>query len=164
MFFSRISQPAMLRRTFGKSLPKYPRTPGFRMRRRYFGIQIMWYSVRYAPCPDSRISIYPFYHSISAAYIHPRASPWNSALRVIRIHQRWTVIPLYGPPGCDHRSRFVIRYVWLLISLPCLPIFSPFACKNLSMRSACFCNLSISFSLVEIPDPPSPPPALPSIA
>jgi len=53
------------------------------MRCRYFGIQTMWYSVRYAVCPDSRISTRPFYHLISPSHTFTHVhSTWASALRV----------------------------------------------------------------------------------
>jgi REP element-mobilizing transposase RayT len=44
------------------------------MRRRYFGIQTTWYSVRYAPCPDNRISIHDMLpHIASATFTHGQA-------------------------------------------------------------------------------------------
>ncbi len=79
-FCSTISHPGIISNTFGKSFKTYVLTPGFRMRRRYFGIQTIWYSVRYTLCPDTRVSMHTLY-PIAAALIHPRASPWNSALR-----------------------------------------------------------------------------------
>ena len=58
---------------FGKSFKTYALTPVFRMRRRYFGIHTMWYSVRYTLCPDTHVSVHKLY-PIAAALIHPRAS------------------------------------------------------------------------------------------
>jgi len=49
------------------------------MRLRYFGIQTTWYSVLYTLWPDKRFSILPAYQNIGDR-IHPRASPWNSAI------------------------------------------------------------------------------------
>ena len=75
MFFSRISQPGRLSSTCGKSFPRYPFTPGFRMRRRYFGIQTTWYSVRYTLCPENLVSTHIFY----PLYRHRYHSPTGRA-------------------------------------------------------------------------------------
>jgi len=57
ILYSMISHLERLLIIFGKSFFRYPRRPGFRIRRRYLGIHTRWYSVRYALCPDSLISI-----------------------------------------------------------------------------------------------------------
>ncbi len=44
------------------------------MRRRYFGIQTTWYSVRYVPCPDNRRSIHDMLpHIAPATFTHGQA-------------------------------------------------------------------------------------------
>lgn len=57
ILYSIISQPGRLLIILGKSFLKYPRRPGFRIRRRYLDTHTIWYSVRYALCPESLISI-----------------------------------------------------------------------------------------------------------
>jgi len=84
MLYLIISQSGICSSIFGKSFSRYAFTPGFRMRCRYFGIHTMWYSVRYAVWPDSRISTHPFYYLISPSHTFTHGhSPWNSALRVL---------------------------------------------------------------------------------
>ena len=77
MLISTVSTPGISLNIFGKSLLRYPLTPGFRILRRYFGIHTIWYSVRYTPCPDTLFSTHSKNTKISSS-IHPRACPWNS--------------------------------------------------------------------------------------
>jgi hypothetical protein len=74
MFLSTISHPGIIPITFGKSFSRYALTPGFRMRRRYWGIQTIWYSPRYTLCPENSVFMHTLY-PIAAALIHPRAEP-----------------------------------------------------------------------------------------
>ena len=50
------------------------------MRRRYFGIQTTWYSVRYTLWFETRLCTHVFYLSIASAAFHPRACPGNSEM------------------------------------------------------------------------------------
>src|SRR3989338_6882626 len=80
MLWVTISHPGSSSRSFGNSFPRYPRTPGFRSRRRYFVIHTRWYSVRYAPCPLRRVSMPVSYRIAASAFTHGLC-PWYSALR-----------------------------------------------------------------------------------
>ena len=68
--YSMISHPGISSIIFGIIFFKYPFTPGFRIRRRYFGIQTTWYSVRYALWPENLISISPLYHIVAYSFTH----------------------------------------------------------------------------------------------
>ena len=78
--------PSIPLNILGESLLKYPRAPGFRIRRRYFGIHTtdIPYDRRHAHITSFHASIL---HLISPPFHSPTGkSPWNSALRVIRGH------------------------------------------------------------------------------
>ena len=43
------------------------------MRRRYFGIHTIWYSVLYALCPDNLVSTHLLYNIAAASFTHGQA-------------------------------------------------------------------------------------------
>jgi len=47
--------------------------PGFRIRRRYFGIHTIWYSVLYTLWPETRFSTSPLYHIVAYSFTHGHA-------------------------------------------------------------------------------------------
>ncbi len=79
-----ISHPGICSSTVGNSFSRYAFTPEFRMRSRYFGIKL-YDTLSYMRY--DRIAEFPpayFITHVAITLIHPRASTWNSALRVCR--------------------------------------------------------------------------------